>query len=251
MFKNFKTRIASFFLTLVAVFGLFPVSTAFAAEDYPTGGWNQVATTMSVVNSSGTKIGTVYAGEGVTVLNYNGSANSAYIEYSATNGPKRGYVTASNLWYIGNFIGSRVAKVTSSSSPYYAPYGVHYAGSVSAGEYVSLLGSYDGWSYIEYNVPNAQRKRAFVPSNCLYQYGNPGLFYHYNQVGYYIPVYSSQRVYAGPDSSAYPDIGSISAADSMKVARFWRFYDGQGREMWYVSYPTSSGVKYGYIYYNA
>lgn len=250
MSKKIKTRFLSFILALVTIFTIVPSVPAMAAEDYSTGGWDQVQTTSTVVNSSGGTVGTVYAGEGVTILYLSG--NNAYIEYSAGSSYKRGFISVFNLGYYGGFTQTAVGRVTSSSSTYYSPSTTHYAGSVSAGEYVAVLCKTSSWSYIEYNVSNGQRKRAFVPTSSLYCYSSDirSNFYHVQQLGTSVSISSNTTVYAGPDKSGYPSIGTIYPSDNGNVWAYWTFYDGSGNVMKYVEYPTSSGVKYGYIYAN-
>lgn len=246
MKKKFRTRFLSLALALVAVLSLMPATTAFAAGDYSTGGWDQVQYTTDVVNSSGGYVGRVYAGEGVTVLYLEG--NRAYIEYSGPSYPKRGYVSVFDLGYIGGFTQTAVGKVTTTSNTYYSPGTAHYAGSVSPGEYVAVLCKTSSWSYIEYNISGGMRKRAFVATSSLECYSSDirSNYYHVQQLGEYVDIKTKTTVYAGPNPSSYPSIGSINPGD--EVWDFWTFYDADGREMKYVSYPTSSGEKYGYIY---
>ncbi len=245
--NKFGKHFFTLLLTLIMVVSIFPAVPALAANDYPDGGWDQVQFQANVTNSSGSKIGTVYPGEGVTVLSMD--SRRAYIEYSTSNGCKRGYVDRSNLAYYGHFIESGVARVKTSSSTYYSPNKSHRAGSVSSGEYVALLCyKKDGWSYIEYNMAGAQRKRAFVPSSCLEKLTENvrSVFYHENRIGYEEKVSSNTKVYAGPDNTAYPNIGTIYAGETYH--RYWDFHDGDGKLMSYVKYKTDSGDKFGYIY---
>lgn len=80
-----------------------------AAENYSDGGWNQMQNTATV-SLSGGGTGTVYAGEGVTVLYFSG--NSAFIEYSASSKPKQGFVNKSALRYINKYNQTAVGMVT-------------------------------------------------------------------------------------------------------------------------------------------
>lgn len=248
MLKKFKSRVLSFVLALIAVMCFVPTIPAIAAEDYSSGGWDQVLNTKTVVNSAGGTVGTVYAGEGVTILYLSG--NNAYIEYSATNGPKRGFISIYDLRYLGGFTQTAVGRVTKSSNTYYSPDTAHYAGSVNSGEYVAVLCKTNDWSYIEYNISGGQRKRAFVSTSSLYCYSSDirGYFYHVNQLGPRIYFNSNTPVYAGPNQNTYPTIGTIYPSD--EVYAYWTFYDGTGRVMKYVLYPTTKGKKYGYVYEN-
>ena len=244
--KKIKNRIMCFVLALVSILTVMQPIPAFA-EDYSTGGWDQLQVTTSVVNSSGGYVGTVMAGEGITILYISG--DRAYIEYSAGNTYKRGFVSIYNLKYYGGFSDTAVGRVTSSSNTYYSPNTTYYAGVVNAGEYVAVLCNSNGWAYVEYNVSSGNRKRAFMPSSNLYCYSNSrASFYHVNTLGTRLAVPSRKTVYAGPNSSSYPVIGEIYTEDSNKVYKYWDFYDANGSRMWYVSYPAGNGEKYGYIY---
>ena len=251
MSKKISIRLLSLILTLITVLSIGRMIPATAAEDYSSGGWNQVKNTSTIVNSSGGSVGTVYAGEGVTVLYFSG--DRAYIEYSASNSPKQGFISTSNLVYNRIYSETAVGRISSSTSTYYSPTTAHYAGSVSSGEYVAVLCNNNSWAYIEYNISGGQRKRAFIPSSCLYCYSNnykPNL-YHENALGFVYPEITSEKtVYAGPDSNAYPAIGTIYVSDNPDVGSYVAFRDGSGNLMHYVGYPTSNGEKFGYIYRN-
>ena len=247
MKKNIKKRLLSLALSILAVLSIFPATTAMAAEDYSTGGWSQLNSQATVVDENGATVGTVYAGEGVTVFYISG--DRAYIEYSGKSTIKRGFVSLSKLRYAGHYLDSAVGKITSSCNTYYAPNTNHPAGSVSAGEYVAVLGKTSTWSYIEYNVSGGNRKRAYVPSS-LHCYSDDVANYFWQDriMPVELDINTARSVYAGPNSSTYPSIGSISAEDNGQVFAYAVFYSGTGSQMYYIEYPTANGVKYGYIY---
>lgn len=229
---NIKTRFTSFLLTILTVLTLFPAVPAMAAEvegkftsnatlysGQYTGGWDQVSSTTTVTDANGSSIGTVYAGEGVTVFNYRNG--TAYIEYSAGSSYKRGYIPTSRLRYNGRYPETDVGIVVTATSTYYSPYGSFRAGSVGVGEYVALLTRCDGWDYIEYNVSGGNRKRAYVPSSCIqHQYGTArNDFYSIVRSDEYttlftVPAGEQRRVYCGPNSATYADIGYITQSDN-------------------------------------
>lgn len=247
MKNNIKTRIVSLLLAVFTVLTFIPATPAMAAEDYSSGGWNQVRTTCDVTNANGAKIGTVYAGEGVTVLTMGGIYGKAYIEYSASSSAKRGYVPLDCINLL-NFYGSCVGRITSSSSTYYAPNTTFRAGSVSSGEYVAVLAESSGWTYIEYNVSGGSRKRAFIPTSCVSRYSSVrNTFYHVGENPTSFNVTHYMTVYAGPNPGTYPEIGSINSNDNGAVYYYMTFANTNGHYMAYISYPTSSGTKYGYI----
>lgn len=241
MNKITKKRIFSLLFAFAMVLSLIPYTSA-KANDYSSSGWNQILTSTSVDGA-----GSVSAGEGVTVLYFSG--NRAYIEYSAGNSFRQGFVDKSKLRYSGIYSKSSAGIVRSTTNTFYAPNGSLLAGSVNTGERVAILCEEAGWYYIEYNVSSGKRKRAYAPTSAINAYhNNISYFYHSINLSINLPITSYKNVYAGPDSSGYPVIGSISASDNGKVLKFLSFQDGFGREMQYISYPTSNGRKYGYVY---
>lgn len=251
MNKKVKQRILCFVLGFVTVMTVIQPISSLAAEDYSAGGWNQIQTTTTVVNANGSTVGTVYAGEGVTVLYFSG--DRAYIEYSASNSPKRGYVNKSVFRYINKYNDTAIGRIISSSNTYYSPSPTHYAGSVSSGEYVTILCVNGGWAYIEYNVAGGLRKRAFIPFSNIQPYASNyrKTFYHQTGViGLSVPVSSYITVYSGPNGSSYSEAGTIYPSDNGKVFSYnLSFTSSDGRRMLYVSYPSGNSTKYGYIYY--
>lgn len=249
MIRKIKTRILCSILTLISVLTIIPSAPTMAAENYADGGWNQMQSTTTVVDSNGSTVGTVYAGEGVTVLYLSGS--KAYIEYSASNTAKRGFVNLSTLRYINKYNQTAVGRVTTSSTTYYSPATTYYAGSVNSGEYVAVLCKSGSWAYVEYNVSGGLRKRAFMPASNIEYYSSDirSSFYH-STTGLIVPISSNVTVYSGPNGSTYSQAGTIYASDNGQVYSYATFTDGSGRSMLYVSYPAGNSTKYGYIYAN-
>ncbi len=248
MTKNIKNRILYFALAIISALAIIQPSSILAV-DYSKGGWNQVRVTSTITNASGGAIGSVNAGEGVTQLYSDG--NRVYIEYSAGSSFKRGFISKDNLYYSGGYPQTAVGLVKTSSNTYYAPNTSFYAGSVNAGEYVAVLCRplNSSWAYVEYNVPNGQRKRAYInASNIEYYSSNIARFYQDNNYKIPHPVSSYISVYAGPDGNSYPVIGQIYPSDNGRVYKYVRFHDGNGKYMQYVEYPSGNGIKYGYIY---
>ncbi len=216
--------------------------------DMYTCGWNQMAVTTTVMSASGT-VGTVYAGEGVTVLNCR--LNYATIEYSGSGGAKQGQVPLSSLKYAdGRYPETDLGIVATNCTTYYSPAGIHTAGSLSSGEYVAILSKSSGWYYVEYNISGGMRKRAYVPEHCINYIRGTALGWHYHdESGTNLNITTTYRVYAGPNPSSYPDIGYIDYRDNGNVTGYRTFTDANGNRMYYISYPTSAGLKYGYIRY--
>lgn len=246
MFKKIKLRILGIVLAMTSIF-TFVLPLNSYAVNYFDGGWSMMHSTSAVVDDNGNHVGTVYAGEGVTVLFFSG--NRAYIEYSASGAPKRGYVNYSSLLYTNTkFPGSCVGEITANSNTYYAPNTSLRAGSVNAGETVSVLARTGYWAYVEYNTSNAMRKRAFMPaSNIVFYNANSLSGLYQNNGGSNYPVSSNITVYSGP-SNKYPTIGTIFASDNGQVRSYGNFMGDNGRTMLFVSYPASGSTKYGYIY---
>lgn len=242
--KKIKTRFLCYVLALVCVLTAFqPMSVK--AADYSSGGWNQVMTNTSVVDGNGNYVGTVFAGDGVTVFYVSG--DTAYIEYSAGSSYKRGYVNKSIFSYFGGrYPGSAVGLVTSSTNAYYSPSTTFYAGAVNTGEYVAILCRSGGWDYIEYNISNGLRKRAFVPSSAIAAYSTPRSSFYQSGSGINFTANSTITVYSGPNANTYGTVGQIFAKDVVSI--YATFSDGVGGSMVYISYPAGNGYKYGYIY---
>ena len=154
---------------------------------------------------------------------------------------------------MGFYTKSAYGVINTTSNTYYTPGGYNLAGSVNKYENVSVLCCNGNWSYIEYNVANAQRKRAFILTSHINIYGSNELthFYHEEEEISH-PVYSNLTVYAGPNPETYPVIGEIYSSDNGNVFRYSIsnivFIDCYGREMYYVKYPVGNTYKYGYIY---
>lgn len=256
-----KKHIFSFLMAIVTIITLVPVVPAMATEvdsvsdtenpipyvNAARGGWDQVITTAEVYDTYGNHHGTVYPGEGVTVIEYD--SDFARITYSAGSSYKIGTIFTNQLRYGGRYDGSAVGLANANTTTYYAPYYNLPAGSVNNGEFVAVLSRYAGWDYIEYNIAGGMRKRAYVPSSCIDLIDSQYIRTHYHLgVGTPITVSGQVRVYAGPNPSTYPDIGYVSPADNGFIYAYNIFYDANGRQMRYIQYPASGTTKYGYIY---
>ena len=106
---------------------------------YSTGGWNMIGQTT---NPTGGVAGTVYPGDGVTVLYVSG--NNAYIQYSGTNQVKEGFVPLSSFMFRGDsnpFVvnGSCVGIIKTNCTTYCATNDAAGIGSVSAGHTSSTM----------------------------------------------------------------------------------------------------------------
>lgn len=204
-------------------------------------------------------IGSISAYEGVTKLyEYNASSTSHgvhkvyFIEYSTSNGAKRGYVFSPNFTQPSP---TSVGRITMGMNVSYGVYQYNAFGSdktsfgkvgfVGEGEYVAVIAKLNNDLLIEYNSPSG-RKRGYVNSNYVAFYNRPAIFddIPFSTTGTIYNSGSNMKVYAGP-SSAYPSIGSIYAGDDTWISLG---YNVNGyRPVQYMVTGTST-VKFGYIY---
>lgn len=243
-----KKRLFTLVLAVIMAVGIIPIQ-AFASTDY-NGGWAQPWVSQPVYNSadsSASRIGTVYQAEGITVLWRSGDV--AYIEYSTSNGTKRGYLHNPNIYL--NTDNNSVGRVTVTSNVYYGESTSEYqqVGTVYANEYVAVLGEENGWVYIEYNT-SAGRKRGYIAESNVYMYywgrhiaqefsSKPYGASHYWVTG-------NHTVYAGP-STQYYVVGSVS--DGELVYYGSSYTDTAGNLFSYIEYYVNgtSVKKSGYI----
>lgn len=197
-------------------------------------------------------IGSISANEPVTRLYAYGDV--MYIEYSTSSGAKRGYVYSPNFSYPVS--PTCVARVTVNTTLMYgckSGYTWEVAGSVGAGEYVSVLAGSAGRNivYVEYNSSSG-RKRGYMSASNLSMHGGVTVaqlddMYGYingTEIGAYpITITGTVPVYAAPSTSS-ATIGSVS---NEEVG-----FDGEitinGKHWTYIIYSTASGKwKTGFI----
>ena len=195
--------------------------------------------------------GSISANESITLLyayQYSDSSKSylvAYIEYSTSNGAKRGYVYYPE--FIENIVGTNgvtsVARVKQTVNVYYG-YGSDYgiAGTISENEFVSVIAKKWDTVYVEYNS-NSGRKRGHISSTYL-DYHRPGLTY--------IDVYGfdtnvqpdggfdiTHNVYAGPTHS-HALLGEVTPND---IVHYQAFHDPTTHISFIIYTTRSDGVK--------
>lgn len=253
--KSIKKKIITFVLSIAALISALPISSsvAFAADNY-NGGWALVRNSsgQEVFNESSLKThkGTVYAGEGVTVLRVSG--NSAEIQYSTSGNPKTGFVPVSSLdtTLLAN---TCVAKVSNSSKIYYGNSSSYSTcGSVSSGELVAILAKNGSWVYVEYNTTSG-RKRGYMLYSNLSCYNRPGSFpdiYTYNNSGKGTHRYpQGSKIYSGP-SYQYTTVTTLKQTVDLVYYASYRnpVFASGSIEYEYVEYVDSDGVrKSGFI----
>lgn len=212
--------------------------------DYHGGYYNAPNANLSVYylpTVNGLSAGSIYAYEGATVLETNGSI--AYIEYSSPSGTKRGYVWTSQLC---NRHDGVMGIVTASSTPVYAGTDTHFAsvGSIDRTEYTVILKTSGQWAFVEYNTPSG-RKRGYTWIENIgdhYSLGNLPPIQIIRNLGV---ATTAQNAYAGPNTN-YAQMGSVFAGDQVNIIT-------ENEYGWcYVEYYTGgSASKRGYVDINS
>lgn len=220
-------------------------------EEIMTGGQRYAKQNLSIQScddtSISTTLGTVYAGEGLTVLydygysGSNGSYRIAYIEISTSTGTKRGYVYNDQLDNTG--YNSSVARVTATSPAYSGPDSSYVKlGGAYYNEFVSILAKDGDWVFVEYNTSSG-RKRGYMSYSNLYNYNHPGM---YNDLATNHGLKQATQqltVYGGPNSNN-ANIGLIYNQEVVSLFGVERGYA-------YIEYSTTNGAKRGYVLYSA
>lgn len=255
--SSFK-RLAALLLVVMTVLTLVPVTPAYAAGDEGYyGGLGYAWQTETVYSDAActNKIGTIYKGEGYTILYRNW--DNFYVEYSTPSGAKRGYVSHWPGEYPMAVYRSCVSKITANSTVYAGPDTSRYAavGTVYAGELVAVIGRNDyplgngytgGWIYIEYNTTSG-RKRGYMIDVNNYMYSRPDAFpdfYMWKNAGEDVWISGTATVYYGM-STQYAVAGQVKNENVTVLFHDW-LEDGD----WYtyIEYSSPSGRKSGFIH---
>lgn len=234
--------------------GFVPVSTVnnnghSVHEEQMTGGQKypkQGLEVMSVDDSSiYVKVGSVYQGEGVTVLYDYGYSDSnkgygiSYIEFSTASGTKRGYVYTDQLQAAS--YPTSVARVINTNSAYAGPdTSFVKLGGAYYNEFVTILAKNTGndWVFVEYNTPSG-RKRGYMSYSKLHNYNHPGM---YNDLAVNQGLRQASKeltVYGGPNNNN-ANIGSVFYQEVVSLF-------GEENGYAYIEYSTTSGAKRGYV----
>lgn len=238
--------------------GFVPVSTVnnnghSVHEEQMTGGQKypkQGLEVMSVDDSSiYVKVGSVYQGEGVTVLYDYGYSDPnkgygiSYIEFSTASGTKRGYVYTDQLQSAS--YPTSVARVIDTNSAYAGPDNSYVKlGGAYYNEFVTVLAKNTGndWVFVEYNTPSG-RKRGYMSYSKLHNYNHPGM---YNDLAVNQGLRQATKdltVYGGPNNNN-ANIGSIFSQEVVSLF-------GEENGYAYIEYSTTSGAKRGYVEVNS
>lgn len=209
--KKLKMRIFALLMALATVLSIPTVPVHAATTNDGLG--SVMSNTTVYQNSNLTNaIGTVYAYETFTVLDWSYNSNwdkICHIEYSTSNGPKIGYVLTNSE----DTMYTCVARVNYNTTVYYGNNTSLYmsAGTVYTNERVVVLGESGGWSYIEYNTSSG-RKRGYVVTSSLGGYSTPDYGWHgfyLNSGGYTKYISGSYTTYSGYNTT-YTKVGSVS-----------------------------------------
>lgn len=238
--------------------GFVPVSTVnnngySVHEEQMTGGQRypkQGLEVMSVDDSAiYVKVGSVYQGEGVTVLYDYGYSDAnkgygiSYIEFSTSSGTKRGYVYTDQLESAS--YPTSVARVIDTNSAYAGPDNSFVKlGGAYYNEFVTVLAKNTGndWIFVEYNTSSG-RKRGYMSYSKLQNYNHPGM---YNDLATNQGLRQATQqltVYGGPNNNN----ANIGMVFNQEIVSFFDSEKGYA----YVEYSTTNGAKRGYVLENS
>ncbi|MBK1809941.1 hypothetical protein JHL18_04705 [Clostridium sp. YIM B02505] len=198
---------------------------------------NAVYTGPDTVNYA--NIGSVDTNEWVTGMGV--EKGWLYIEYSTSNGPKRGFVPLTSVRdYESIFQSTGTLTYTgysdglSSDTTVYSGPGTNYVpiGSIYKGEGITVFNkTQNGYVYVEYSSSSGT-KRGFVPASLLLGLGR--------KRGTLASALQNTAIYSGPGTDgAYVSIGSVNYNEFVILLEW--------NDNWhYVEYNTTSGRKRGY-----
>lgn len=253
---SIKNRVLSILIAMITILSILPCITV-SAYNSLSGGYARVTSSSDVIQN-GNIVANIDVGEGVTVLDNTSSNTQVLIECNTPDGPKIGYVSRDVLECQGNCLDSVYGYVRVSASTYYSPDYNHYAGYIYSGENVAVLRRSGDWVYIEYNVSDGKRKRAYtLASNISFSTLSNSLATKPKNVFYQdersftgeFTVSTTKTVYSGPNALTYAECGYISSKDNGFMTVHKVFSDRDGDTVYYISYPGPGNItKYGYVY---
>lgn len=196
--------------------------------------------------------GTIGQYEGMTLLysyEYFGNVIS-FVEYSSSNGTKRGYMYESEIVKpLSNR--SCVVRATAKKVTYSGPDSSVYAnlGAIGVNELVAVLAKEGDWLYVEYNT-NSNRKKGYITTSDITYYHRPSSFpdfyrtTHANKRDENAWVTARENVYAGPNTT-YANIGAVNNEHIIN----YKTNSSSNAPLTYIEYwiTGSSTKKAGYI----
>lgn len=245
--KNFKVRLLALVTTFAMLLSILsPVSAGADTEFDGYFGITSQDVNVYADETFSSKIGTVYANEGFSLLYFFGRYDygyyGAYIEYSTPSGARRGYVDWLEA-HASIIAPSCIAMVTETSNLYYGTNTSQYqvSGTVYTSELVAVLARNGDWAYVDYNTTSG-RKRGYMSFSHLKCYSRSDELsdlYTYNKAGTDMDVSGTFNVRSGP-SDQYPIIGSISN----ETVKYFTYVNYDGLHQWnYIEYDTANGQK--------
>ncbi len=195
--------------------------------------------------------GTVGQYEGMTLLysyEYFGNVIS-FVEYSTSNGTKRGYVYESDIQKpLSNK--SCVLIANTKKTVYSGPdSGYANIGAIGNTELAVILAKEGNWLYIEYNTTGG-RKRGYITIDSITYYHRPNSFPDFIRTTYSGSVdqnawvTNKETVYGGPNTT-YANIGAVNDEAIIN----YKTNSGSNEPLTYIEYwiTGSSTKKCGYI----
>lgn len=157
-------------------------------------------------------VGTLFKHEGCTMIFHydfvdgDRTYHVAFIEYSTSSGVKRGYVYNK---YLSFPCETCVAVMKENATVYAGPNsGFASIGSISKGEFISIIAKESDDIYVEYNTTNG-RKRGYIKYSQVTPYHRPAVFPDFYTNGTQSHIVDERVVVYGGPNSNYAELGAV------------------------------------------
>ena len=157
-------------------------------------------------------VGTLFKHEGCTMIFHydfvdgDRTYHVAFIEYSTSSGVKRGYVYNK---YLSFPCETCVAVMNEKATVYAGPNsGFASIGSISKGEFISIIAKESNDIYVEYNTTNG-RKRGYIKYSQVTPYHRPAVFPDFYTNGTQSHIVDERVVVYGGPNSNYAELGAV------------------------------------------
>lgn len=157
-------------------------------------------------------VGTLFKHEGCTMIFHydfvdgDRTYHVAFIEYSTSSGVKRGYVYNK---YLSFPCETCVAVMNEKATVYAGPNsGFASIGSISKGEFISIIAKESDDIYVEYNTTNG-RKRGYIKYSQVTPYHRPAVFPDFYTNGTQSHIVDERVVVYGGPNSNYAELGAV------------------------------------------
>lgn len=161
-------------------------------------------------------VGTLFKHEGCTMIFHydfvdgDRTYHVAFIEYSTSSGVKRGYVYNK---YLSFPCETCVAVMNEKATVYAGPNsGFASIGSISKGEFISIIAKESNDIYVEYNTTNG-RKRGYIKYSQVTPYHRPAVFPDFYTNGTQSHIVDERVVVYGGPNSNYAELGAVRNED--------------------------------------